>query len=51
MQTQERQTYIAPSLKELGDLNEVTRAGSASNSDALPFVDNTGFGPQAGLTS
>lgn len=50
MQAQERQTYIAPNLKELGDLNEVTRAGSESNSDGQPFVDNTAFGPE-GLTS
>lgn len=45
MQTQERQTYIAPSLKELGDLNEVTRGGNAENSDTVSYVANTAWGP------
>ena len=50
MHSQERMTYTAPSLKELGDLNQVTRSAVQANSDTSPFVDNTAFGPEE-LTS
>lgn len=47
MQNVKLKCYETPTLSELGNLKEITQNGNAGNSDTLPFVDNTAFGPEA----
>ncbi|MGM1051936.1 MAG: lasso RiPP family leader peptide-containing protein [Pseudomonadota bacterium] len=46
MKNAERKYYETPTLKELGDLKEITQAGNQVMSDGQPFVDGTAFGPE-----
>ncbi|MFB9868664.1 hypothetical protein [Vreelandella sulfidaeris] len=41
----ERKSYEAPTLQELGAMNDITEAGGLPNSDTVNGRDGTAFAP------
>jgi hypothetical protein len=45
---QDQQPFEPPILEVVGTIHEITKAGSTPYSDALPYKNNTSYGPSDG---